>query len=307
MSQNISVDAGHGYVKALSTTGERVLFPSLIAPAPTGPDLGRFGSQAVVVLDGEKYLVGDDARRSTGSLFSKEKATDPLTIAITKIAAAKAAGPGYHIVNLGVGLPLSWYASQKDALAAALTATATVDDCHLMIKSVSVFPQGIGALVSVGDLPWVGLVGLVDIGYRTVDFVVAEVRDGMPQPLTQYAGTYPGGMHIAFQSIAQALESETQVRFEPHELNADRETVTANGRQITLDPFRAFAFEALAGDLSRHLAITWDGVMDKLDRLYLAGGGAIALSPYLSGLSAVRILPDSQWANAQGFLSLLDG
>lgn len=305
MAQTIAVDCGHGYTKGLSATGRRVLFPSLIAPVPTGPDLGRFGSREIMTLDGVKYLVGDAARRSTVSLFTKEKATDGLTIALTKIALAKVAGPGYHVVHLGVGLPLSWYASQKAALEDALRGTATVDDCHLSINSVSVFPQGIGALVSVGDLPWAGLVGLVDVGYRTVDYLVAEVRDGLPQPLPQFAGTYSGGMHVAFQSMVQAVETASGVRFEPHELT-DRESVTANGESVELEPFRITAFQALAGDLSRHLATAWDGIIDKLDQLYLAGGGAIALSPYLSGLLAPQALPDSQWANAQGFLSLLD-
>ena len=301
----IAIDCGHGYTKGLSTHGARTVFPSLIAPAPSGPDLGRFGAQAVVTLDGEKYLVGDAARLSATSLFTHEKATDRLTIALTKIAVAQVAGPGYHMVNLGVGLPLSWYASQKDALAKILTGPADVDDSHLMIESATVFPQGIGALVSVGDLPWSGLVGLVDIGYRTVDYLVAEVRDGLPQPLTQYAGTYSGGMHVAFQAMSQAVEQQTHVRFEPHEFT-DRETVTAHGETVDLEPFRRSAFEALAGDLSRHLDTSWDGIADKLDRLYLAGGGAVALYPYFTGLAAPTLLPDSQWANAQGFLSLLD-
>ncbi len=43
MAQKLAVDAGHGYVKALSESGRRVLFPSLIAPAPPGLDLGDFG------------------------------------------------------------------------------------------------------------------------------------------------------------------------------------------------------------------------------------------------------------------------
>ncbi len=32
----IAIDAGHGYTKAFSQSGERVIFPSLIAPAPAG-------------------------------------------------------------------------------------------------------------------------------------------------------------------------------------------------------------------------------------------------------------------------------
>lgn len=34
----VAIDAGHGYVKAISSRGERRIFPALIHPAPTGVD-----------------------------------------------------------------------------------------------------------------------------------------------------------------------------------------------------------------------------------------------------------------------------
>lgn len=300
----LSIDVGHGYTKALAETGERVLFPSLIAYAPTGPDLGRFGGRDTVRIDGVEYLVGETASLSATSLFSRDKSTDALTVALTKIAAARLAGPGYHTVSLGVGLPLSWYADQKDALAAVIRGTADLGDTHLLVEQVSVFPQGIGALVSIEDLPWTGLVGLVDVGYRTVDYVVADVRDGLPMPLTAYAGTYAGGMHGAYQAMSQAVERETGVRYAPHEL-INRESIAIRGQRMTLSALAATAFETLAGDLTRHVASRWDGLIDKVDRLYLAGGGAVSLLPLLSGLPAAQVLSDSQWANARGFLSLM--
>ncbi len=298
----IAIDCGHGYTKGLSESGQRVLFPSLICQAPTGPDLGKFGHSRAVRVNDTPYLIGDAARLSASSLFSTEKATDPLTLALTWAAAAQVAGSGYHTVALGVGLPLSWYATQKDALASALKGTVHVGESYLLIESVSAFPQGIGALLSAA-LPSSGLVGLIDIGYRTVDYLIAEMQHGAPVPVLDRAGTWSGGIHIAYQAMSAAVEKQTGVHFEAHEL-ADKDSVTARGQQFDLTPYRVAAFKALAGDLTRHLAASWDSIADKLDVVLLAGGGALALQPYLE-FPGQQILRESQWSNAQGYLNLL--
>jgi plasmid segregation protein ParM len=39
--------------------------------------------------------------------------------------------------------------------------------------------------------------------------------------------------------------------------------------------------------------------------VYLAGGGALEFGDLVSMLPAAKVLPDPQWANAEGFLSAL--
>ena len=298
-----AIDVGHGYVKAVSATGKRTLFPSWIAPIPEGPQMGRFDRQDVVTVNDGAYWVGNAARHYATSLFSHDKATDPLTLALTWIAADQVMDSD-RIVQLGVGLPLSWYGSQKDALATALTGSVTVGSQALVVEQVQVFPQAVGALVSIADFPVTGLIGLVDIGYRTVDYLIAQVNEGVPRPLPTTAGTYPGGVHVAYQAMARTVEKDWHVHFEPHEL-VQRPTVTVHGQPMGLDPYRNSALQTLAEDLARHLAIYWDGVQEKLDALYLAGGGAQDLQAYWPDWPGLTVLPQSQWANAQGYLRLL--
>ncbi len=78
----ISIDAGHGYTKAFSQSGERVICPSLIAPAPAGVDLGGGGvaRTETVTIDGSPYLVGQSAHSHATSLWSRDKAADPDTL-----------------------------------------------------------------------------------------------------------------------------------------------------------------------------------------------------------------------------------
>ncbi len=118
-SLRIAIDAGHGYTKALSASGRRTLFPSLICPAPATVDLGEFARREVVTIDGTPYLVGDAARRHATPLWSREKATDPDTLRLILIAAAQLGANGP--VAFATGLPLSWYGSQRRAFRDALT------------------------------------------------------------------------------------------------------------------------------------------------------------------------------------------
>ena len=298
-----AIDVGHGYTKALSESGDRVMCPSWIVSAPEGPNLGSVAATPVTVVNGQPYLIGESARLHSVSLFSHDKATDPLTQALTWASAARLLSPGYHGVRLGVGLPLAWYAAQKSLLAESLQGPVTVGDRHLQIDQVTVFPQGIGALLT-ADLPENGLVGLVDIGYRTVDYLVAPIRDGVPAPMINRSGTWTGGMHHAYTSLAQQLERQFQVHFEPHEL-VDRHSVTVHGQPVDLLPLQDAAFSELAGDLIRHLATIWDDLQAKLDGVFLAGGGALALQSYLSSLGPIQVLADAQWANVRGYLDLL--
>ncbi len=298
-----AIDVGHGYSKALSESGERVMCPSWIVPAPEGPNVGPFAATTPTMVNGQPYLIGESARLHAVSLFSHDKAADPLTQALTWASAARLLSPGYHIVRLGVGLPLAWYATQKSALSQSLQGRVTVDDRHLDIPQVTVFPQGIGALLT-ADLPENGLVGLVDIGYRTVDYLVAPIREGVPAPMITRSGTWAGGLHQAYAGIAQRLEQEFQVHFEPHEL-VDRRRVTVHGQPVDLLLFQDTAFRDLAGDLTRHLATTWDDLQAKLDGVFLAGGGALALQSHLASLGPIQVLAEAQWANVHGYLDLL--
>ena len=47
-----AIDVGHGYTKALSESGDRVMCPSWIVSAPEGPNLGSVAAAPVTVVKG---------------------------------------------------------------------------------------------------------------------------------------------------------------------------------------------------------------------------------------------------------------
>ncbi|HHY31285.1 MAG TPA: ParM/StbA family protein [Syntrophaceticus sp.] len=181
---HISIDIGYGYTKAVSDTGHRLSFPSVVAPTHMDLFNGVFNNSTghkvkIFTPDEEQEkLVGELALNSTAAqnlVARHEKPADMhdlllLTAAFLCDAGAKSAVSDIEN-SLVVGLPLSFYRGQKEALKerlSKLTVWVSVDGKerkYISFKNVSVLPQGAGALVSLGEqLPKSGMIGLIDIG-----------------------------------------------------------------------------------------------------------------------------------------------
>lgn len=311
-SVNVAVDCGHGYTKALSQAGGRIIFPSLICPPPSRVDLGDFGQSAMVTIDGQPFLVGEPARRHATPLWSREKAADPETLRLILVAAAKlgVAGP----FQLATGLPLSWFGAQRHAFRDALlgyAATVTLPERppqRLWIDSVKVLPQAaagaIAALTGPVTRPetWLDL----DVGYRTTDYLMVTRYPNRPMEIaTELAGSLELGMHAVTQELVRQCESAYGLSFDESELEST-DQLTIRGDRVALAPLRTQYQARLATRVHDELRLRLGDQLDRLDGLLVLGGGGQALYPSLQRLFPQCLLgSDAQWANAQGYLSAL--
>ncbi|WP_020374433.1 ParM/StbA family protein, partial [Sulfobacillus thermosulfidooxidans] len=218
----VAIDAGHGYVKALSSRGGQTLFPALIHPAPEAVELGAFGHLAVTQIDQRAYLIGDAARRLAAPLWSRDKALDDETLRLILVGAASvgASGP----VHLATGLPLAWFGAQHRDLKTALRGyggMVVLPDgtrTRLWFESVLVLPQGVSAAGPVLDAPTYepGPYLLVDMGYRTTDFIlVTKQPDGALTFDPLAAGSLELGMHHVQSAVAEHLTAMHHTVFYP--------------------------------------------------------------------------------------------
>jgi len=310
MPAPIAIDAGHGYTKALAANGASSIFPSLICPAPSTLDLGEFGQTKPIQIDGQPYLVGEAARKHASPLWSRDKATDPDTLRLILVAAAQLGANGP--VALATGLPLSWYGSQRRAFRDALTGYGGTIQLpnqpaqRLWFESAIILPQGLAAagpiLIQADREP--GDYLIIDVGYRTTDYlVVAKTSDGRLDYAPDAAGSLPVGMSAVGKSVADAINQQYQVEFSPAEIESQT-TVAIRGQRIDLTQRRHEASQAVGKQLLQSLALELGSAMDKLIGLVAVGGGSDIL---------VRLLPTAlvpsqpQWANVQGYWSLLQG
>ena len=302
----IAIDAGHGAVKAMSSSGQRVLFPSLIHPAPNAVDLGGFGQSAATTIDGVAFLVGESARRGGTPLWSKDKAADEDTLRLILVAAAElgATGP----VRLATGLPLSWFGSQHQALKQALRGYGADivlpngSHTRFWFETVRVLPQGVAAAGPVLDHPDYapGPYLIVDVGYRTTDYIVVmKLADGSLDFDPTAAGSLDLGMHAVHAALAEVLSTRHRTTFTAAQV-AEVDTVVVRGQRLDLSEERTVQETRMARAVVQGLLEKLDSQMDQVLGLVAVGGGSDVLVQSIPGLIPPA---DAQWVNARGYLS----
>lgn len=314
----IAIDVGYSHTKAVSAD-RRVIIPSVVAPYRELPLADLSGNSmnfmvAIRKLDGTvmKYFVGELAlREGHGATFTldhekhKHPNHDILVLTAARLLDVK---PGATLV---AGLPVAYYRLQKEELRKhleALNAEVSVGGSsfgRVSFGKVVIYPQGAGALLTVPALPSSGLILLIDVGYKTTDYIVAEVCRESVRPVSSLCGSIETGVHAVYTALAAEYQERTGIPLStlriPDVIGTDGK-LFFYGREIDLSD----TVTRIKANVAMNIA---DQVMAQLGdraafvrRTYLAGGGAEAL-PLLSSLFPIaRVLPDAQWANACGFL-----
>lgn len=298
----IGLDVGYGYTKIVFEDGQRIIYPSLVAPvAVTSIDLGLSLSKSAVQVEGADYVVGEEAVQA-GWRFREQYDgwwTSPTFKALVAFA-ARHVPEGAHVFT---GLPLHVYAS-----AAAQTQVAEVVRKGLRTNQVTVFPQGVGAFfAAIAAQPGSeeGRNAFVDIGMRTTEFVGMSNR----QYLSDLSCGQVLGVTELFTRVAESLTHQHERTIDPYEVDLaiqDLRPIKVKGDNIppkvideTIQPLLKPFAERILGEMAR----LWGPGAPSFDRVIFCGGGALMLKPYLSGFRGnVEFLKDSQYANACGYL-----
>lgn len=316
-----SVDVGYRQVKAIQQKA-KIIFPSSVAHAKSFAieSLGKINDYAVNIetKDGQvkEYFVGNLAEReAAGSLITQNdrvKHMDPSHKVLILTAGRLLMSEAEASNTLVVGLPISYYKSQKDELEdnmRSIDARVSVDQApaqNLKFDHVHVFPQGSGALMTVDDLTKNGTVCLVDIGMKTTDCVVARIGNGHMTPIASMCTSVELGVKDFYDTIGKFYQNKTgsasnfvrtleiverkgQVTFNRQPLDMSREIEAA----------RDEIQQAILDRVKNSLADVWA----ELDEIYTAGGGASVFDTISERMGATMV-QDPVWANARGFLKV---
>jgi hypothetical protein len=209
-------------------------------------------------------------------------------------------------VTVVTGLPLAWYGAQRRAFREALTgAEATIavpgyPARRLWIDQAVVLPQGVAAAGPVlGAARYEpGPYLVVDIGYRTTDYIIVTKRsDGLLDFDPHTAGSLETGTHAINTALAAELSETHQIPFTVGQVEGAG-TVVVRGQRIALDPPRQRHRHKVAARIAQGLAESLDARLDQVLGIIAVGGGASLLAGALPGV----VMPaDPQWANALGY------
>lgn len=325
---NISVDVGYGYTKAVSDAGTRVSFPSATAPGAVDPMEGMEGiferrtdySVRITDLNGSiERQVGQAALQSIACrtfIAREEKPSDMHDILV--LTAAYLVSDNGMDTSLAVGLPLSYYKAQKNVLKERLeTLNAWVSvngkkEKYVRFKNVKVFPQGTGALVAFGTVPEKGIIGLLDIGTYTTDYLLFEIKDGVPTPVVEACGSYETGIFLAHKAVALEYKKATgsTLPLKNYQRVFDDvlkgEPVPYWGREVNLTPAWLKVRRQIAETIVSGAVAAWKDQINELALTIFAGGGSAIFFDILGRMFPHSVLvEDGYFANAVGFLKMI--
>lgn len=327
-SQNVitvGLDIGYGMTKAVADNGKRTCFESRVAPA----EFIRFqidvGAQTQV--NGLTLHDTSEGALFVGELASKQgrpgairsprdrnRVTDPITTHLADAAFAMLLpGVKHARVRLVTGLPVAYY---RDAFQLSQHLLGThhilLDGRSLTVKveDVLVVPQPFGALLSLilderGKLITraiemvEGRVGVLDIGQHTTDMILVE---GL-EYIESRSGSIEVGVSTAIDMIRKVLLDDYRVTYEPHEIELAmrRGWVVIEGRKQPLNGLASERLDPIALAIEAETRTLWN--ISTLTAIVLAGGGALALKPWLTPrFKQATYAPDAAMANAAGFL-----
>ncbi len=333
----VAVDVGFGYVKAVADHGGHFTCPAVIAPDDGDTALDQVWGggprrERVTVQEGaeaaQRWLVGSSALNSPGATRPwASDATERVgydVLVATALAALTPPGAGTVAVDLVLGLPLGLFGSQKDALAARFTdrtwhvqrgSDPAVD---VSIASVMVLAQAAGvyyaaALTGDGRVRDPGLlrrtVGIVDVGFRTVDYFVMAWDDEGLHPIPALSGSIDTGMVEVLEAVRRRAVQATGQMVDAFQVEAAiRQAggrLYAPGQTVDLRPWMAEAGEAVGRRVADQIRLLWGRHLLTMATILLAGGGAATLYPTLQHLHPEALLVDDPaLANARGFLAV---
>jgi plasmid segregation protein ParM len=309
----IAIDIGYSSVKGLNSAGQRVYFPSVIAPASENLLNGAINGSlkhTVKNAQGREYWVGEAAMQSSSavSTLSREKPAEIHDLLVATAAYLLHAEEGD---TLAVGLPISYYRTQRQELQRRILAAnefISVDSGpikRISFGDIRVYPQGLGVLFT-QDLQD-GLIGVLDIGYLTTDYLLFSIQNGQPMPIIEACGSVEIGVSQAHQRLAGIFHAKTGINLpifmqeQTLTKSLQGQPVKINGKEISLTTDAQQICQDTARQIEESVKAKWRDRHDFTEIIYGIGGGCELLRPYFS-MPQLTIQSDPVWANAQGFL-----
>lgn len=309
------VDVGFGFTKAISESGKKIIFPSAVSKTYI-TDIGlKPTSDYFVTYMNQIYAVGKAATHCmiTETSFSDDRFVSEFSklLVLTALMVLES----NREIELGLGLPLMLYPKLKDKVRDyfEFAEEIIVDSNNVAhtyhITRCEVFPQGVGALFSISSPVEDGIYCILDVGFRTTDVIVVEIKNKNINPLLDMCFTVDKGMSLAVERLGLMIERkygvsyDTSLLFDIHE----RSYISVRGRKIDIEPHKKEVFGAIADDIVQSISRRLQRGFDTFDGVLVAGGGAFIVASVLQKVfDNVQVLDDAQFANAKGYLMLLN-
>jgi len=252
--------------------------------------------------------------------FDQNKIHHPHTrVLLAAAAALLSEGAGDESLHLATGLPLQHFFNQRNEFQAFLNdfrveaAVGNGEYKKVYFDKVTLFPQGAGAIMEAvlreKDLLHRGsYLGLVDIGFRTTEYVVYEAANDKFRPKAALSGTIEIGMDDVQKAVGAAIADLAGARLDMLDMGSviNNGCIFYAGKDYDLRAVIAEAERDVAAAVLDRLKEAWGQKTNFLRVLFLAGGGATRLEKHFRDFHGdVRVIRDPQFGNALGYLRII--
>ncbi|MFW6238231.1 MAG: hypothetical protein ACOC5A_03250 [Halanaerobiales bacterium] len=328
-------DSGFDFEKLVMGDNKSIAFPATVMEVEdefssfTGLEsmMRDFSEDNMVVnFKGNRYYVGNKAvandpeagiRNFDPKRFEHSETIVRLLGGITLLAGEN---QGITVENLIVGLNIEDYkvyrrdiekVYKNKKFTIEVPQNGTMEKVHIKIKNVKCVTQGFGAyynflLDNNGQVKNRELKdswnGVVDIGGRTTDLLIAEGSD--PKPGTVMS--FDLGTSDAFKSVAKKIGGGISYTLIEEKYLKGNEKANIAGKQYNIQNMCREAFNDLAIKLRNRILTEWDDYMVRVNSIIFTGGGASVVFDYFQDdfPAFVKMSKDPQLDNARGYYKL---
>jgi hypothetical protein len=326
--EHMAIDVGFGGTKAVASNGRKASFISVVGdfhPVAFVSGMNDATSNLVIDYNSRKSFVGESALKQSiprATVDTDRTVTDEGMTLLAAAMALLAEGPATN-TNMVVGLPVRHYETLKNQYLKQVHAIHAIDLLtptgglierkFVSVEQARVLPQPFGAffdlilddkgkLTSESEDLANGKVGIVDIGYNTLDLARADQLEYINPRSTSFAGQ---GIFSAFQALSSELYRSFKVEIPPERIEPIVRSgrIKVAGKETPIFIQQETAFKEAAAQIISRIKSLWPDRWE-LDRILLAGGGSILLGKYLQAEFSEQavIAADPAFANVNGYL-----
>lgn len=321
-----AIDLGFLYTKAI-INGERIIMKSVVGNAKkqrfADLDMG-FGKENSDHLQSrvgmQEYFVSDMAIDQSDIVIHSledDRFDSEATEVLVKTVFALGLGQDFVDTNVVSGLPVSHYDVYKDNISNLFLGKTHNYEVHnngtlikggVRINDGTFLPQPFGALLdrvladdgSIQDKALASkTVAVIDPGFGTTDVYVANSLS----PVEKLTFSTKTAMNHSYNLISNVIEERHGILLPLHSIEHIVQTkhFKNKGKVYPMQQTIDWAYKSTATQFLAELTNKWKSIHE-IDHILLAGGGGIALAPYiLPQFPNIELLADAQWAVVNGY------
>lgn len=308
MSKCIGVDIGYGFTKSYNGDRTKIFTTAVTAMVPTQ----SFSDLSPVIVNGEKFLVGEEAEREAAGLLETRASGFVLSPAWLALLGRVLSSNSFipHEDVLVLGIPPGHYSNAAVAKIVDTIEKVSITDTLAGVTYVfgnciiKVIPQGVGIYFShLKENPNDSYknVAVLDIGHHTLDMVYLS-KGKYTESATE---SRPLGISVVLDSIIKAFYNRHSFAIN---YSAARKLLANGVITIQETDYYLDNIQEVVSPYIQQLVTIIDNFFEKLPGVDIAiagGGGILVIQGNMGGNKfkrKLRVVAQPEMANAIGYL-----